>query len=254
MIEPRLVPFVKRQLEATYQLMHQNDLVREKPMKDELSRLKNELETMELNLATSRLPLDLFQKHSTGHKTKIASIENELKILLQDTSNLASYLEKTLDFVQNLMNLWQNLDWDDKVRLQKLVYPNGLIYKSEKHELRTNQSNPILTAISSISRVFRYEQFLESGEKNEKLRQVYLMFGSSNFFWEKLEETAIILTDLTTDKYRRERQGVVSATGETSTVYTISTTGLLLSNSRNSAFNPVTTRSLNGLSDSIRIV
>ena len=52
-IQRKLVPVLKSQLESKYSMPHKIELVGEKPIKDELAKLKNELEAMELNLAAA---------------------------------------------------------------------------------------------------------------------------------------------------------------------------------------------------------
>ena len=139
---------------------------------------------------------------------KIKAIENELKNLFQDTSNLAFYLNNIVSNVGNLLKMWQNLDYTGKVRLQKLIYPNGLAYMPEIHAVRTSQVNPIFLAISSISQILSTEAGDEQCQKNQKLHSVYSMFASSNFFWENLEKTANVVIEL--EKSARLISGTMS--------------------------------------------
>ncbi len=184
--DQKLEHAIKRQLENTYETIHSHDTVREKPMKDELTRLKNELETMELNFVISKVTPEIFAKYSASHKQKIQTIEEELKSLVNDSSNLSIFIDAAVQNANNLFKMWQNLDYKGKVRLQKLVYPEGLVYFPETHSVRTLQINPIFTAISSISKILTAKSTSEVAEENEKFHSVYLMFSSSNFFWDNL--------------------------------------------------------------------
>ncbi len=181
-----LLPVIKNQLDNTYRTLHEQDATREKPMKDELARLKNELEAMEFNHAVGMVSPEIYTKHSAPHQQKIKDIEEELKSFVQETSNLSIYLDLTLQFVQNLLKLWQKHDYNGKVRLQKLVFPEGLVYMPETHAVRTIQVNPIFSAITSISQFFTHDTGTEMSQGNQKLSLLYLMFGSSNFYWENL--------------------------------------------------------------------
>ncbi len=189
-INTNLIPAIKTQLECTYWTIHDRDSSREKPMKDELTRLKNELETMEFNLAVGKITPEIFAKHSTLHQDKIKSIDKELKILVNDSSNLSTFLDSAIQNAGNLVKMWQNLDYTGKVRLQKLVYPDGFLYQPETNTVRTLTVNPIFSAIASISQIFQSKSEDEKLAESEKLHSVYLMFGSSNFFLENLEEIA----------------------------------------------------------------
>lgn len=151
---------------------------------------------MELNLATGKLPVELYLKHSNAHQIKISEIEGDLEKMEKDTSNLSNYITKTLEFDGNLLKMWQNHDWNGKVRLQKLVLPEGLSYLPENDTLRTSKVNPIFSAITTISQHLSTEGEVMQVTKTNELHQVYLTFASSNFFWENLEKTALTLSDL----------------------------------------------------------
>jgi len=189
-LNPELAPALKVQMEATYRMMEVSEAAREKPLKDELTRLRNELETMELNVATGKIPLKIYEKHSASHQRKIAETEENLKNLSRDSSNLNYMLEKALYFACNLLNMWDLMDWKGKVGLQKLLYPQGLIFDAENHAVRTPEINPIFSIIHSLTAHNDGITSNSEGGESENLRQVYLRFCSSNFFLAGLEEIA----------------------------------------------------------------
>lgn len=188
--DPILIPSIKTQLESMYWTIHGRDTSREKPMKDELTRLKNELEAMEFNLAIGKISPEIFAKHSVSHEQKIQSIEAELKILVNDSSNLENFVDAAVENAGNLVKMWQNLDYTGKVRLQKLVYPDGILYEPKTHTVRTLSVNPIFSAITSISQILGTKIEAAGVPENEKFHSVYLMFGSSNFLLGNLEKIA----------------------------------------------------------------
>jgi DNA invertase Pin-like site-specific DNA recombinase len=198
-IDTCLLPLIKDKLEATYWLLHKTEAARVKPMKDELARLKNDLEKMEYNLATSKITPELFQRVSESHQQKILAIAEELETLGKDTSNFEKLLDSTLKISCNLLKMWQLLSFEGKVRLQKLVFPNGLEYLPENHTLRTISVNPIFMEIASISKNLTSKIGEEEVPENELLRQLYLRFSSSNFFRENLVKMADLLTGLDKD-------------------------------------------------------
>ena len=221
-IDSQLLPEIKNKLESTYWMLHNADTARIKPMKEELTRLKNDLEKMEFNLATGNITLDLFGRVSSAHQQKIRTIEEELKTQGRDTSNLDKLLDSTLEIACNLLKMWQISNYEGKVRLQKLVFPDGLEYVPENHTLRTISVNLIFLEITSISNNLTRETSKAQVAESEILRQLYLMFGSSNFLLESLEETAEVLNGIEKAVQLSVNLGtrtlVVSVTGSTSTV------------------------------------
>ncbi len=212
-VASELMPAIMSQLGTTYRMLHQSESAREKPMKDELTRLKNELEVMELNHATGKLSAELFHKHSEAHRLKKETLATELELMGRDTSNLGLYIDRAVHYAGNLPEMWQNLDLSGKIRLQKLVFPSGLQYMPENDTLRTLVVNPIFSAITSISNNLMHNLPNETVRENEKFHQVYSGFPSSNFFWENLEKTAIVFNEL--KNYLRYSKGqVISLTEE----------------------------------------
>lgn len=193
---PALAPVLKAQLESTYWMLHNHDTTRSKPMREELTRLRNELEAMELNLAVGKLSAELFEKHSSNHQRKIKQIEQELQKLVDDSSNLSNYLQTALQNANNLLKMWHLLDYKGKVRLQNLIYPEGLVFDPENRTVRTKVVNPIFAVINSISTNIGEVNDNSTASESENLHQVNLTFASSNFFWENLEKTALTLSDL----------------------------------------------------------
>jgi len=216
---PNFIPTIKTQLETAYQMLRANETARVKPMKDEMTKLKNELEAMELNLVLGKISSELFQKYSASHKHKIQVIEEELEILGRNSSNFIPDLDKVLHYASNLLEMWEKSEWEGKVRLQKLVFPEGLLYMPENHSLRTISVNPIFLEIASISNDLTSKKEVEKLSETEILRQLYLRFPSSNFFWENLEKIADLLTGLDRDVRLSLNPGistpVVSMTGST---------------------------------------
>lgn len=210
-LNKELLPVIKNKLAETYWTLHKADTDRVKPMKDELTRLKNELEKMEYNLATGVINPELFQKVSSGHNQKIQDIEAELKKLGKDTSNFEKYLDSALEFTCNLLKMWQMSNFEGKVRLQKLLFPDGLEYQPENHALRTISVNPIFLEIASFSKDLFAERGEQKCSESEKLRQLYLRFPSSNFFFENLEKTAIVFKAIQYDGWMARNPGILAS-------------------------------------------
>ena len=129
----------------------------------------------------------------------------------------------------------EKLDLTDKVQLQKLVYPAGLLYVAENHALRTTVINPIFSAITSISKELTTNNTKEKYAEEEKLSQLYLVFSSSNFLWNNLEEIAMQLDDLSQSQYEFSNS-TVSMTGRTESMNYFQTTSTTIDNSLKNQF------------------
>ncbi|HEY5689544.1 MAG TPA: hypothetical protein VIS27_14660 [Yeosuana sp.] len=66
-------------------------------------------------------------------------------------SNLDKKIDKCIEVTQNISNYWNHGSIENKIRLQKLVFPSGIVINPQNREYQTNEINSVFTLISSIS-------------------------------------------------------------------------------------------------------
>ena len=50
-----------------------------------------------------------------------------------------------------LSTLWETADLDTKQRIQKLTFPNGILWDKQKNDYRTNNRNEVFDILDRIS-------------------------------------------------------------------------------------------------------
>ena len=75
------------------------------------------------------------------------------------SSNLEKAVKNGLEILLDPLQLWVSCDYDDKQRLQYLLFPEGMRYDKENKRVRTPRVNNVVSLISSVARVL---------EENEK--------------------------------------------------------------------------------------
>lgn len=63
--------------------------------------------------------------------------------------------KKAIEISAKLNTIWDSGDVKQKERLQKLVFPKGIIYDRISGVVRTEKVNPIFAAISTISEFYK---------------------------------------------------------------------------------------------------
>ncbi|MFM7511717.1 MAG: hypothetical protein ACKO33_08110 [Bacteroidota bacterium] len=81
---------------------------------------------------TDQISEDIYQKHSEKIRTEIAALSKETDISQIEGSNLELAVSKCLTIAQNLSQAWLSAECENKQRLQKLVFPDGILYVSKK--------------------------------------------------------------------------------------------------------------------------
>lgn len=79
----------------------------------------------------------------------------ELQVILNNlpdqVSNLEELVRSSVENLQNLANLWHFAGIEGKQRIQKMLFPNGILYSKEKHLYLTKRTNSFLFITKSES-------------------------------------------------------------------------------------------------------
>jgi site-specific DNA recombinase len=97
----------------------------------------------------------LFQKFSQKYQTEKAELEKQLPATEINSSNLIQIVNKGLEIAGNLSNTWALSRFDDKRKLQSLVFPEGILYNKQKDIVRTPRINTIFAPIPILSGILK---------------------------------------------------------------------------------------------------
>ena len=81
-------------------------------------------------------------------------------------SNLELAIEKAIKLALNLPKLWVSGNLKEKRRIQRMVFPEGILYNREKDTYRTFRVNTIFKVIPMIAEEIRGK---ENGTNSNKL-------------------------------------------------------------------------------------
>ena len=137
----------------------------ESALKQQLTTLKNKREKLEERYAFGDIEHETYCKFAGKLDEQINEIESKLITPEKDISNLKSNLNKAVDFTQNVSKYWASGNLDQRQRIQKLVFPEGLVIDTEKRQYRTSKVN----ALFSVKRVFIRDT---EGDEKEKPTEI----------------------------------------------------------------------------------
>jgi len=58
-----------------------------------------------------------------------------------------------LEIAENISGIWASSQFDDKRRLQNLIFPEGILYNKPKDTIRTPRINSLFSTIPIVSSV-----------------------------------------------------------------------------------------------------
>ena len=120
-------------------------------IKKKIAEKKALLEKIEHKFITDQISDDIYQKHSEKIRTEIAALSKETDMSQIDGSNLELAVSKCLTIAQNLSQAWVSAEYEQKQRLQKLVFPEGILYGKQKGVVRTPRVNSLFEAIPLLA-------------------------------------------------------------------------------------------------------
>ncbi|MEO5601774.1 MAG: recombinase family protein [Cyclobacteriaceae bacterium] len=123
-------------------------------MQQSLSTLNAKLEKLEERFAFGEIDREIFGKVGGKLKQEIKSINDELKRSGIELSNPAQLIDHSLEIISNLSDFWVSGDYDDKRKLQEVLFPGGVLFDKQFDNYRTAEVNCVLELTHSISNDF----------------------------------------------------------------------------------------------------
>ena len=133
-----------------------------KDFEKRIKELEEELETLNERFAYGKFDDEaLYLKLRTKKQFEINQVKEKLDGTDYEISNLDYFVEKSTEISQNIHKLWQLGSLDVKKKIQKMVFPEGIVVDTTNRTYLTSKVNSLFFAKS---------QFIRSSEGiNEKL-------------------------------------------------------------------------------------
>jgi site-specific DNA recombinase len=127
-----------------------NQIQEKSLIESRIIELKKKADDLEIRFIERDIDKLMFEKYSSVYKGQIASLEENLKIVEVNSSNLEKSITKGLETAEKISSQWVSSSFDDKKKLQNLVFPEGILYNKEKDIVRTERTNFLFAVIPSF--------------------------------------------------------------------------------------------------------
>ena len=154
-----------------YQKM-EDKLKEDVQLKRTISEIREKIEKLEMRLIDGEINKEFYEKYRQKFEAEIAELGEKNPSGLISSSNLEKAIEKGIKIVRNPVQLWLSSDYDDKQKLQYLIYPDGLLYNKQKDIVRTPKVNSVFAAMAGVARVLGENKKGSSGLKSLHSRLV----------------------------------------------------------------------------------
>jgi DNA invertase Pin-like site-specific DNA recombinase len=156
----------------------QSRLKEQQQAKKQLAELNTKIENLEERFVQGQMENALFEKF----KNKYQIEKDELVKMISteiDSSNLINGAENCLEIAENISEVWSSSQFDEKRRLQSLIYPEGILYNKPKDTIRTPRINSLFSTIpilSSVSKEMKRRKLKKSTLNSHLVASTGLIF------------------------------------------------------------------------------
>ncbi len=121
-------------------------------LKKQLNLIKGKKEKLEERFIEGEVDKPLFEKFRLKYKEEAAEIEMKLGTSTFSSSNIEKVINKGLEIAGNVSEIWCSSDYDNKVKLQYLLFPEGILYNKKNNTVRTPKVNTFFSYIAQLAR------------------------------------------------------------------------------------------------------
>ncbi len=165
-IDKEISPLLKEQLLISFDYLNKSNDELKSVNKQKLTQLKKKLDLLEERFALGEITNEIFDKVGGKIMSEIDEISDTFFDSTKKLSNPEKFVAHALKICENLSDLWDSLDFDQRVKLQELIFPGGLLYDRQIDNYRTLQVNQVLTLINTFSKDYKQKK---TGQADKKI-------------------------------------------------------------------------------------
>ena len=151
-LKEELIDLFKKQLGFSIDYINSDDLENEKAIKKEIENLNDELEKLEEKYIFNGLPKQTYDKYFSKIQKEIQEKTIQLEKVKNKISNRDEVIEKCVIISKNISKFWASGNINTKLKIQKTVFPTGLVIDAKKRQYLTKEVNVIFSKIPHLTR------------------------------------------------------------------------------------------------------
>jgi site-specific DNA recombinase len=153
-VEPKMIKPIAYQIEYWFEQLNKESIEQEKGLKEKLIEVTKKIDTIEeKHYALEEMSKESFGKFYARYKKEEYEIKKVLEKLTPQISNLKKSIEESMAFSSMLATVWTSSPVSTKEKLQKLVFPQGIIYSKRYEAFRTEKVNFFLLQLQMQQRI-----------------------------------------------------------------------------------------------------
>ena len=149
------IPLFEKALIIYFDVFFEEQKDNKQLIESNINSLRSKIEQMEERFATGAIDHTIFNKFHKKYTAELTTLEAENQKYLVGSSNLKKCIKRALQLCLNPKLLWESDDFHSKLKLQKMLFPDGISISKQNKRVRTNRVNSIFAPIQAIAKLLR---------------------------------------------------------------------------------------------------
>ena len=126
-------------------------------LRSRITELQTKIEKLEeRHFISGDMPEETYRKLTSKLKAELMVVEQELsRSAADEISNLSALVKTAVSISSNLAPTWVSSTYEQRIQLQKLVFPDGIVFDKENGAFRTDKVNTIIAALGYLQRSYK---------------------------------------------------------------------------------------------------
>jgi site-specific DNA recombinase len=163
---------LKKQLALTFQYMNQELFKRKDDLEKRRADIHDKILKAEEKYIEDDLDKESLQRYKSKYEAQLAEIAKEEQQLQNPLSNSDKLINYSVEMCQKLSQLWVSNDLTGKIKLQKMIFPEGVEYDLENRTYRTRRVNTLILQIAQLARVSDEKKARNSASEEQNSARV----------------------------------------------------------------------------------
>ncbi len=157
-IDEQDIPLIKAAVETFYDSILSESRQKNAALKKQITEVQKKLDTLEERFAIGEIDRAMYQKFTEKYREEMSELAPKGAKPQIQSSNLEKCLDYTLKVCLKPLILWENGDIYEKIKLQKLIFPDGIVFEQQNKGVRTNRINSIFAPIAELARLLKEQK------------------------------------------------------------------------------------------------
>ena len=148
-----LIPILTSVLKKVFDEYNQNKGETKKALLKRKTECENQIQSVNVRFGLGDINSEVYRITIAELNARLAGIKRELEDAGKNLSNMMKYINQTIEMSCKLGTLWSGSSFGDRQKLQKLVFPSGILFDKEKDDYRTENENEVFKTFRRFTAV-----------------------------------------------------------------------------------------------------